>query len=59
MSSITSKTKTIQIDLENFAQEKYIEDTNSLVFDDVDLARRLSERPAIIDNVSIIYNEDI
>ena len=42
-----SKVEKMQIELENFAERKTSEDSTSLSEDEIDLALRLSERPAI------------
>ncbi|CAF1241245.1 unnamed protein product [Rotaria sordida] len=48
----TSTTSDIRVELENFAKEKVIEDKTSLSFDEIDVALRLCERPAIINDTS-------
>ena len=50
--SNVSKVKEIQVELANFAQRKVSEDGISLSPDEIDLALRLSERPAIINDSS-------
>jgi len=52
MPSNTSKANKIEIELKNFAEKNTTEDTNSLSLDEMDLALRLSERPAIINDIS-------
>ncbi len=50
--SNTSKASNIQVELENFAEKKTAEDGSNLFLDEIDLALRLSERPAIINDIS-------
>ncbi|CAF2770334.1 unnamed protein product [Rotaria sp. Silwood2] len=49
--TISMKTE-IQVELENFAEKKIIEDKSCLSLEEIDLALRLCERPAIIENNS-------
>ncbi len=50
--SSASKSQKIQIELTNFTQKNTVADTNNLSLDEMDLALRLSERPAIINDHS-------
>jgi hypothetical protein len=52
MPSNISEVKKIEIELKNFTERKITEDIGSVSPDEIDLALRLSERPAIINDIS-------